>query len=187
MKALQCGLLVTALSGTLTWAQPSDPLAAVHRAGKLAGAAAQANLLTVNAMTHFSRAVSALAAEVKTARPFVTSRPQKDVLAAYTVVQRRFERAVTNLELWAAMQDKTDEITTLMGAVPATLGGSEAKAHILGNLETQGQGAAAQAKFALATAATALAEGRDALTKADRAYWKLVAPPPLDPAKPPHE
>ena len=185
MTYLRYGLWVAVLSCTSTWSQPPGTLAAVYRAGKVVEATARMDLLNAEALGRFDRAVAVLRVEVKHARGVLTAAGDKDVLATYAQAQRKLERAVTNLELWAAMQDQSGQVDTLMGAVPATRGGTDGKAQILGNLRTEGQQASTEMKLALATAATSLREGRESLTKAERAYLRLVPEAASDPPKPP--
>jgi hypothetical protein len=187
VKLFRYGLLFIVLLNAWTSAQPPEKLAAVYRAGKVVGVASQANLSGADARRRFGRAVSALAREIKIVQGLVTVPAEKDILAAYSLAQRKFEKAATNLELFDAMEEKSSQVDALAGAVPATRGGVEGKTEILDTMHRQGQQAANEGRLALATAATALREGRENLAKAERAY--LTAGPETPPvsAKPPRE
>jgi hypothetical protein len=184
VRLFRYGLLFTVLLNAWTSAQPSEKLAAVYHAGKVVGIASQANLLKADARSRLDRAASVLAREIKIVRGLVTAPAEKDILAAYSLAQRKFEKAATNFELWAAMEEKTNQVDALAGAVPATRGGVEAKTEILDALHRQGQQAANEARLTLATAATSLREGRENLAKAERAYL-TARPETPDSAKPP--
>jgi hypothetical protein len=183
VRLLRYGLLFVVLLNAWTWAQPSEKLAAVYRAGKLVGVTSQANLRETSARSRFSRAVSALAREIKIMQGLATAPADKDTLAAYSVAQRKFQKAVTNLEQAAAMEEKSSQVDALADAVPATRGGVEGKAQILDGLHRQGQQAANEETLALASAAAALKEGKESLAKAERAYL-AARPEAPDPEKP---
>jgi len=183
VRVLRYGLLFVVLLAVWTWAQPSEKLAAVYRAGKLVGITSQGNLGEASARSRFGRAVSALAREIKIAQGLVTVPADRDTLAAYSVAQRKFQKAVTNLEQAAAMEEKSSQVDALADAVPATRGGVEGKTQILDGLHRQGQQAANEERLALASAATSLKEGGESLAKAERAYL-TARPETPDPAKP---
>lgn len=178
MRSLRFGLLPVVLAATLAPAQPPEKLAAVYRAGRTVAVASQANLLKPDARSRFGRAVSALGVEIKVVQGFATAPAERDILTAYRLAARKLEKAAANFELWAAMDEKTDQVDALMGAVPATRGGEQAKTEILDTLNRQGQQAMTEARLALATATTALREGRENLVKAERAYLNAKPEPP---------
>ena len=186
MRLFRYGLLFIVLLSGLASAQPPEKLAAVYRAGKAVGVASEANLSGADARRRFGRAVSALAREVKIAKGLVSAPAEKDILAAYSLAQRKFEKAATNLEQFAAMEEKSSQVDSLADAVPATRGGVEGKTQILDGLHRQGQQAANEGTLALASAATALREGRESLAKAERAYL-TARPETPDSAKPPRK
>jgi hypothetical protein len=170
VKSIRHGLLLVVLVSAGTWAQPQDKLAAVYRAGNAMGAASRANLTMPDARNRFRRAVSALGREIKVAHGMVRASAEKDILHAYSLAQRKLEKAASSLELWATLEEEAIQADALAGAVPATRGGVEAKTEILNGLQSRRQQAASEGKLALANANAALREGLGKLAEAERAY-----------------
>ena len=174
VRSLWYGLLFVVVVSIPASAQPPEELAAVYRDGKAVGVASQANLLNAEARRRFLRAVSAFTLDIKVAQGLATAPAEKEILAAYSLAERKFTLAATKFELWATLDERMRLSDELMDAVPATRGGVEGKTEILETLQSDGQRAMAEARLALTTATAALREGKEKLAKAERAYLKGV-------------